>query len=659
MVEKSGQTGLQSRTESGEPSMPRRREDFRVDEQDESGTVAQKKESIAEEFQARKNSILVDEIVPETAVETPPPGADKQLGEGKQNAAESSNGNGETTKPVTSAGGAIKKGVAKGGLNGNSKPAKSTDKPTTLKPITRPAAISTGRTSVASKASPRTARTPVPRTPTTPSQSRPRDTPTKGADNKATKKTTAPTSKPTAQSSTMTRNPAPKAKVSLSPPQTGFVKPKPRSPTRPVKLPPSLTAHTASSGSKLANAPPVASRQTSSRASGTIPSSATQSRSPSVSKSSGRPSLGPPPATLKKQPSRQSLPTQNAPAPDSFLARMMRPTTSSAAKTLDKSEVPQATNAQPARKPVVRESASKPRATPAAGSAAQKTNNPTPSTKLAARETKNVVDPIKKAAPKLAAKAAPEEITEHGHETPVPAAEPAVPVSTEALEGPGVVEDVSVGADVVPEPDVEQVEAKATEHEAPKTESVEDLSPIEIKHIEDVEGAKPVESAESAESVEPVELIEKVEVAQEIPAVADTDEVKEAKEETTPEEVEAKGVKEDATPQEIRTEDIKEGASKEVENARAESTQEARNGELESVPVTKAEEAKSQEPEVAATPALPSVEDFVEPAPKPKPTKPIVEDPEDVKAREEVARLNAQISNASDPHEAKSDNEVD
>ncbi|KAG9243757.1 hypothetical protein BJ878DRAFT_394586, partial [Calycina marina] len=156
-----------------------------------------------------------------------------------------------------------------------------------------------------------------------------------------------------------------KARINASPPQTGFVKPKPRSPTRPVKLPASLTAHTASSGSKTTvPSPPHRSK---SRTNARSPATVGLSRSPSrvsttststktstlgrkpstLNKPSGRPSLGPPPAvTLKKQPSRQSLPKSTpALADDSFLSRMMRPTASSASKFAD----PSATTTQPKR----------------------------------------------------------------------------------------------------------------------------------------------------------------------------------------------------------------------------------------------------------------------------------------------------------------------
>ena len=147
--------------------------------------MAQRKESIADEFRARKSSAIVGEIIPETAVETPSAENDKQLGAGKNHTPKPSNGNGDGKKPVASTSStAAKAGASKGSTNG-------TSKPTTLKTIARPAAISTAKTSVAPKASPKTKGS-MPKTPTTPSQSHLRDTSSKAADIKASKKASAP-----------------------------------------------------------------------------------------------------------------------------------------------------------------------------------------------------------------------------------------------------------------------------------------------------------------------------------------------------------------------------------------------------------------------------------------------------------------------------------
>ncbi|KAI1108821.1 hypothetical protein F5Y14DRAFT_59400 [Nemania sp. NC0429] len=157
-------------------------------------------------------------------------------------------------------------------------------------------------------------------------------------------------------SKTMTSKPAP---VDVSPSGTGFVKPKPKSPTRPVKLPSSLTTHTTSSAQKLGNGSVTPlTRQSLSRASGNInhlsvnpamhrsPSRNSVStaggalatrtlkhKSSSVNVGRPRPSLGPPPKQATKD---QAPPKKEAHIDESFLARMMRPTQSSAKKTSEK-----------------------------------------------------------------------------------------------------------------------------------------------------------------------------------------------------------------------------------------------------------------------------------------------------------------------------------
>ncbi|GAB1310574.1 hypothetical protein MFIFM68171_00784 [Madurella fahalii] len=154
-------------------------------------------------------------------------------------------------------------------------------------------------------------------------------------------------------------------------PGAAFVKPKPKSPTRPIKLPPSLTTHTAASGSKV-NTP----RQSLSRASGNAHSTDSRGRAPSrASASTGgtasdkstatkgsrrqsstmgrpRPSLGPPP----KQPAKDHPPTKREKEVDEgFLARMMRPTQSSASKTTEKVQTtpPRRAAATGTKKPAV------------------------------------------------------------------------------------------------------------------------------------------------------------------------------------------------------------------------------------------------------------------------------------------------------------------
>ncbi|KIW01545.1 uncharacterized protein PV09_07023 [Verruconis gallopava] len=112
----------------------------------------------------------------------------------------------------------------------------------------------------------------------------------------------------------------------------GFVKPKPRSPTRPVKLPAHLIAPTASSAAKHGDSPP--SQRTLSRRSSTI---STASRRPSIraahppKQTRPKQAAHPPAATENKSP-----PPKSPTAPSTFLERMMRPTASSASKVKEK-----------------------------------------------------------------------------------------------------------------------------------------------------------------------------------------------------------------------------------------------------------------------------------------------------------------------------------
>jgi hypothetical protein len=142
----------------------------------------------------------------------------------------------------------------------------------------------------------------------------------------------------------------------------GFVKPKPKSPTRPVQLPAGLLVHTASSATKV-----NASRQSLSRQSGNYATLHSIGRAPSRASVSTaatgtlkrqnstigrqRPSLGPPP----KQHARDHPVTKReAPVDEDFLARMMRPTQSSQSKVNDKSP-PRKVSLAPSKRPATRQ----------------------------------------------------------------------------------------------------------------------------------------------------------------------------------------------------------------------------------------------------------------------------------------------------------------
>ncbi|KAJ3563683.1 hypothetical protein NPX13_g8113 [Xylaria arbuscula] len=189
-----------------------------------------------------------------------------------------------------------------------------------------------------------------------------------GSSSAATKRAAATTT----ATKTAAAKPAP---ANLAPASTGFVKPKPKSPTRPVKLPSNLTTHTASSAQKYGSGSTAqAPRQSLSRASGnaqhlavdapthrspsrnsvstvgtTTTTTKTLKHKPSTLGRSSRPSLGLPP---KQESKSQPTAKRESQVNEDFLARMMRPTQSSAKKTSDKAPVtPPRKQAAPVRKP--------------------------------------------------------------------------------------------------------------------------------------------------------------------------------------------------------------------------------------------------------------------------------------------------------------------
>ncbi|KAK4196944.1 hypothetical protein QBC40DRAFT_109322 [Triangularia verruculosa] len=188
-----------------------------------------------------------------------------------------------------------------------------------------------------------------------------------------TPKAATPAAKPVGPSSV--KKPPP---LHASPAATGFVKPKVKSPTRPVKLPPGLTTHTAASGSKLHGDnthPTSALARSTSRASmagsgttagKTAPSKTLKRQSSTIGRS--RPSIGPPPP----QPPKDQHTKHQKPVDESFLARMMRPTQASASKVTQKVPIspprhgPAASRrTSPAAKPRVKKTASRTGGTPA------------------------------------------------------------------------------------------------------------------------------------------------------------------------------------------------------------------------------------------------------------------------------------------------------
>jgi hypothetical protein len=262
-------------------------------------------------------------------------------------------------------------GAASTTVDGKPKPSSpNKSKPNPSATSTRPAPIATTKASATTKPAMKPIRSPAPpRTPTTPvrmtaatgktgkpvppestASSNPTDA-SKASDHKSVKPSVGHSS--IAKSNTQPGVASGSAAIKKSNQTTSnnaFHKPRPKSPTKPVKLPSSMTAPTASSLSKVSPASPP-SRQahrlaqgynanaTSRPPSRTNLASNTELRRKSSSLND-RPALGRPPASssVRRQSSRQSL--SGAPASDGFLARMMRPTTSSASKTNEKVVTP-------------------------------------------------------------------------------------------------------------------------------------------------------------------------------------------------------------------------------------------------------------------------------------------------------------------------------
>ncbi|KAL8692735.1 MAG: hypothetical protein Q9218_002294 [Villophora microphyllina] len=146
-----------------------------------------------------------------------------------------------------------------------------------------------------------------------------------------------------AKTSSSAQSRVPKKSTMSSPTST---KPKPRSPTRPVRLPSSATAPTAASAAKTgaesqANPSDPTKFSTLNKPAGTKgPSKLTQPTAPHLRTRAPRSSLPAPTVETKPKPKpkpRTSIASTQAGGGD-FLARMMRPTQSSASKTHEKAE---------------------------------------------------------------------------------------------------------------------------------------------------------------------------------------------------------------------------------------------------------------------------------------------------------------------------------
>ena len=166
---------------------------------------------------------------------------------------------------------------------------------------------------------------------------KPKTTPAQAVSSEASK---LEPSKP--RQSSVRSNSGPKNK---SGPNSPIHKPRPKSPTRPVRLPASATAPTASSAAKLGGAPPSRSPSRASISSSYKPSTINKNRPTPMTSATAqsrqkpvRSSLPPQSGAAQRQKPRAS--TASATGTDGgFLARMMRPTESSRSKAHDKAEV--------------------------------------------------------------------------------------------------------------------------------------------------------------------------------------------------------------------------------------------------------------------------------------------------------------------------------
>lgn len=177
--------------------------------------------------------------------------------------------------------------------------------------------------------------------------------------------------------------------ANASPP---FVKPRPKSPTQPIKLPERLTTHTGASAAKSKNAPPPV-RPASRTSMGT--SGRALGRSSSVT---GRQhsSFGPPP----KQAVDHPVLKKESKVDEGFLARMMRPTQAYANKVADKVQLPPKTppRATATKKPAsiktgpVRRGVPKSTTTSAAASPETSKSEPALAVKQAAKKQDSIAE---------------------------------------------------------------------------------------------------------------------------------------------------------------------------------------------------------------------------------------------------------------------------
>ncbi|KAK8000415.1 hypothetical protein PG990_013015 [Apiospora arundinis] len=297
------------------------------------------------------------------------------------------------------------------------------------------------------------------------------------------------------------------ASLDLSPPSvTGFVKPKVKSPTRPAKLPASLTTHTAASALKTGAQAPTkaqpAQRETLSRTSGNHLTPKQRDNSGRASQDTEAPELDHQPTAAQHWTSPKQMAKDHpvvkkeAHVDESFLARMMRPTAASASKTTEKAPI---TPPKKHNVPAVKKSSA---AKDGESHAKRATAKLTESTKA-----KGSPATKKPAAAKGPAKAEP-------------SAKEVAPVAAQAATADVAIEAAAVSKDTAVTPVVEKSEPQAVEAVVEEAAASSDKETA-VKESETVEEAKVNGAQESTVPVilaNPKEVNDVEDVVQEAPA---------------------------------------------------------------------------------------------------------------------------------------------
>lgn len=244
--------------------------------------------------------------------------------------------------------------------SGEAPPASDIFQKTSAKTVTkRPSNIHSSNANAPSKASSTTASTTTKQAASSNARSTATKESTKERTSTLATKTSRASLNPAAKSTTRTTRGSTTAQdASKSSPPSN--KTRAKSPTKPVRLPSSMTAPTQASAARLGTSAPSAGRTATSGSTLTRKPSSLKSPAPTQARSAAGATSG-----VRRQASRPSLPTQPAserpssrvsdggsstkPVNEGFLARMMRPTASSASKSQDKTEAkpPQKTSTSP------------------------------------------------------------------------------------------------------------------------------------------------------------------------------------------------------------------------------------------------------------------------------------------------------------------------